>query len=652
VTGHSGDERHGPQPFPGLGGPPAAAPQYLPDPSTYAPYAPPVAAATHVDSYAGHALAAAPVAELPAPSAHAAPAPYAPPADDAAPVRYPAPESYAPPASYAEPVAYAAPATHAEPVAYAAPAAYAEPVPYAPPASYAPAEAAPTTYLPAAAPVVAPSHPVAPEAHVPAAPQSDGPVPAHLLAGPAVTVVEPLTTQLPPLPTAPARRPDVRAGVAARGRGRGRGDVAITAGGVGLGISLGIAVYSVKDGLDLPGGKLLALGTIAAMTGTYLCLVLLLLVARIPWIEREIGQDRLVALHRKVAPYSLFLIAGHVVLTTVSYAQAEDHSVLGQLWALVTKSAWMVPAATAFVLMVGLGVISYKKIRSRMNYETWWVAHLYFYLAVALAFGHQVELGVMFQAHPYQKYFWTALYLFVFGTILVTRFVIPISFSRKHQLRVAAIVPEGDGVVSVYISGVDLDLVKARGGQFFQWRFVTRDWWWQAHPYSLSASPNPSWLRITVKDLGDQSSRLHRLRVGTRVLAEGPYGVFTAAARHGDSIAAFAAGVGITPIRAVLDDLPDGTSVTLVYRVAQRDTAPLREELEALVTERGWRMHYLQGSRHHHPLTAEYLSRLVPGLAASDVFVCGPTSFTDRIVESVRAAGVPDERVHHEAFSF
>jgi predicted ferric reductase len=572
VTGQGADERHVPQPFPGLDGAPTGAPQYLPDPSAYAPYAPPVVAEPHVEAYAGHALAA-PVAELPAPSAHAPAAPYAPPASYASPVPYPAPEPYAPPASYAEPV------------------------PYAPPASYAP-----TTYDPAA--------------------------------------------------YAPPARPAVRPGVAARGRARGRGDVAVTAGGVGLGISLGIAVYSVKDGLDLPGGKLLALGTIAAMTGTYLCLVLLLLVARIPWIEREIGQDRLVALHRKVAPYSLFLIAGHVVLTTISYAQAEDHTVLGQLWALVTKSAWMVPAATAFVLMVGLGVVSYRKIRRRMRYETWWVAHLYFYLAVALAFGHQIELGVMFQAHPYQKYFWTALYLFVFGTILVTRFIIPISFSRKHQLRVAAVVPEGDGVVSVYISGVDLDLVKARGGQFFQWRFVTRDWWWQAHPYSLSASPNPSWLRITVKALGDQSSRLRRLRVGTRVLAEGPYGVFTAAARHGDSIAAFAAGVGITPIRAVLDDLPDGMSVTLVYRVTHRDTAPLREELEELVTARGWRMHYLQGSRHHHPLTAKYLSRLVPGLAASDVFVCGPTSFTDRIVESVRAAGVADEHVHHEAFSF
>ena len=490
-----------------------------------------------------------------------------------------------------------------------------------------------------------------------AAPPTGAPIPEQFLdeqrvAQGAITIATPVTAPLPPLPEAPAVRPRVKHGVEARGVGRGRGDVAVTAAGVGLGISVGMAVYQVKDGLDLPGGKILALGTIAAMAGTYLCLVLILMVARIPWIEREVGQDRLIALHRKVAPYSLFLILAHMILTTVSYAQAEDHTVLGQFWDLVTKSAWMVPATTAFVLMMGLGVLSYRKIRQRMNYETWWVAHLYFYIAVALAFGHQIALGLMFQTHPFQKYFWTVLYAGVFVTILIARFIIPIAFSRKHQLKVAAVVPEADGVVSIYISGVDLDLLKARGGQFFQWRFVTRDWWWQAHPYSLSASPNPSWLRITVKSLGDQSQKLRRIKVGTPVMAEGPYGIFTAAARHGDDIAAFAAGVGITPIRAVLDDLPAGTNVTLVYRVSERATAPLRDELEELVTSRGWRMHYLQGSREHHPLTAEYLARLVPGLSATDVYVCGPTAFTDGIVDAVRAAGVPERQIHHEEFAF
>jgi ferredoxin-NADP reductase len=102
----------------------------------------------------------------------------------------------------------------------------------------------------------------------------------------------------------------------------------------------------------------------------------------------------------------------------------------------------------------------------------------------------------------------------------------------------------------------------------------------------------------------------------------------------------------------VLEDLPHGTAATIVYRVPEAANAPLKAELEELVRERGWRLHYLQGPRHLHPLTADYLARLVPGLAATDVFVCGPTQFTDGVLDAVRDAGVPAERIHHEAFAF
>jgi predicted ferric reductase len=409
---------------------------------------------------------------------------------------------------------------------------------------------------------------------------------------------------------------------------------------------------SVRPGLSAPGGVLLGLGTICALAGTYLCLVLLLLVARVPWLEREMGQDRLVALHRRVAPYSLVLIVAHVVCTTVAYAQAAQRGILAETWTLVAHTRWMLPATAAFVVMIVVGLMSARVIRQRMSYETWWVAHLYFYLAVALALGHQLVLGPMFAGHTYATVFWSALYVFVAGAIVLSRVVLPLWLSLRHGLRVGAVVPEGAGVVSVYIGGRSLDRLRARGGQFFQWRFMTRQWWWQAHPYSLSQSPNGRWLRITVKDLGDQSARLSHLRIGTRVLAEGPYGVFTAESRHGDSVTAFAAGVGITPIRAVLDDLPSRTAVTVVCRVPDLANTPLRGELESLVEDRGWALHYVTGSRHEQRMTTERIRQLAPAVAHSDVYVCGPDSFAADIVHAVRAIGVPKYRIHHEAFEF
>ena len=426
----------------------------------------------------------------------------------------------------------------------------------------------------------------------------------------------------------------------AHGTTRRRGDLAVTVAAVGLGAVLGMGVVSVRGGLSLPGGPVLALGTLCALAGTYLCLVLLLLVSRLPWLEREVGHDRMVGLHRRVAPYALGLVLAHVLLTTVSYAESGRASFVGELWTLVTTTSWLMPAAAAFVVMMGVGLLSWRPIRRRMSYETWWVAHLYFYLAVALAFGHQVALGPMFAGDDAQRWIWTGLYVAVAVAIVASRVLLPLRFSARHALRVAAVVPEAGGAVSVYLSGRDLADVAARGGQFFQWRFLTRELWWQAHPYSLSAPPNPSWLRVTVKDLGDHSSTLHRLPVGTRVLAEGPYGVFTAGHRHGETVTAFAAGVGVTPVRAMLEDLPPATDVTVVYRVRAIERAALgaargagaRPGLgPALPAGRS------PPARPRRPL----LEHLVPRLAASDVFVCGPSEFTDDVLGAVRAAGVP-----------
>ena len=451
-----------------------------------------------------------------------------------------------------------------------------------------------------------------------------------------------------PAVVAPAAEPRA---VPASG-GTRRGDAVVATAGIGLGVCVGLGVASARGSLRLPGGELLAIGTVSAMAGTYLCLILLLLISRVPWLEHEVGHDRMVALHRKVAPYSLLLICGHVVFTTLSYAQAASHGFLAEAWTLTTGSRWMLPAAAAFIAMMVLGVISARPIRRRMRYETWWVTHLYFYLAVALSFGHQVVLGQMFVGHPVQIWFWASLYLLVAALILGFRVLAPLVMSLRHRLIVEALVPEADGVVSIYLRGARLDRFKASGGQFFQWRFMTRDWWWQAHPYSLSARPNAKWLRITVKSLGDQSAQLRYVRPGTRVVVEGPYGVFTAAARHGERITAFAAGVGICPIRAVLDDLPHDAAVTVVYRVSGERQAPLQAELEQLVAHRGWSLHLLRGPRGLHPMTPEHLLQIVPRLAESDIYICGPDAFTAAVRDGVRALGVPDPRVHYEAFAY
>lgn len=400
-----------------------------------------------------------------------------------------------------------------------------------------------------------------------------------------------------------------------------------------------------------PGGAAIVLGSLAAVAGTYLCLILLLLVARIPALERWIGHDRLLGFHRYVAPWAMALIGAHLVLTTLGYAAASGTGVWAELWSLVSTYPWMMPAAAAAVVFVIAGTLSAPAVRRRLKYETWWVGHLYFYLAIALAFGHQLTSGPVFAADTLMRSAWIAIYVVVFGSILLFRFGAPLWKSYWHGLRVSKVIPAGKGTYHVVIKGRDLKRFAGEGGQFFKWRFCTRHQWWQAHPYSLSAKSTSRELRITIKVLGDSSAQTQGLRPGTRVIAEGPYGTFTVrGATAGRGIAMFAAGVGITPMRAMLEDLEPGRPTALVYRVSADDRT-LVSELRQVAQGRA-QLHVLPGSRDEWAIDPWSVSRAIPGIADFDVFVCGPDEFVRTITTAVTFNGVPSDRIHVEEFAW
>jgi predicted ferric reductase len=434
------------------------------------------------------------------------------------------------------------------------------------------------------------------------------------------------------------------------------GDIATLTVGLGAGAVTGTSWVLSESVLGTPGGPATAAGTITAMLGTYLSLVLILVVARVPWLEHDIGQDRLIAFHRRLAPWVVGLITAHVVLTTLGYAQSLGTGWWSQFASLVLDYPWMVPATLAFTMMGVLSAASIRRARSTMRYEAWWVGHLYLYLAVALGFGHQLALGSIFAGHEWLRVAWTGLYLAVALTVLLTRVVLPLLRHHRHRITVAAVVPDSAGVVNIYFTGRRLDRLPAAGGQFFEWRFGTREWWWQAHPYSLSAAPDVRSLRITVKDLGDQSGALAtKLRPGTRVWAEGPYGTFTAdRVRPGVPVVAVAAGVGIAPVLSLLQSLPPDHEVTLIYRIVDftPGTIPLRSEVEQEASRRGWSLRYLTGDIRNCTIDAQTLTALAPQLPVAQVFACGPQAFLDRVRSAASAAGLPHGHFHHELFVF
>ncbi|MFL6136551.1 MAG: ferric reductase-like transmembrane domain-containing protein [Frankiaceae bacterium] len=382
--------------------------------------------------------------------------------------------------------------------------------------------------------------------------------------------------------------------------------------------------------------------------------MLVALMARLPPLERGIGTDRLARWHATGGRYVVSLVVAHGLLITWGYAVTARIDVVSQTRTLLLSYPDVLMASVAGLLLLGVGLVSMRAARRRMRYETWYYLHLYTYVAVALAFSHQFATGADFMTDRAARVAWGGMYAVVAAAILWYRLAVPLRQALRQRLRVESVREEAPGVVSVVIAGPHVHELAAQAGQFFRWRFLARSMWWASNPYSLSAAPLPDRLRITAKALGDHSAGLRTLRPGTRVVAEGPYGALTPARRTRRKVLLIAGGVGITPLRALLQALPAAPGeLTLVYRAGRDHEVVLRDELTALAQARGARLHIVTGHRSelgYDPLSAPSLIRNVPDLAGHDAYVCGPAGMTAAVIGALRAAKVPRRCIHSESF--
>ncbi len=406
--------------------------------------------------------------------------------------------------------------------------------------------------------------------------------------------------------------------------------------------------------IHTPGAVLTDIGEVLGLLSGYGVVVLVALMSRLPPLERGIGTDRLARWHSTGGRYVISVVSGHVVFIILGFSVTAHESVTSETITLETTFPDILMATAAWLLLLMVAGFSIRAARRRIAYETWYYAHLYTYLAIALAFSHQFANGGAFAESFQARVAWSALYAVVGALLLWYRVLTPLRSAARHRFTVQAVRPEAPGIVSVLISGREFDHLRAEPGQFFRWRFLTRELWWQSHPYSLSAMPQPDLMRITVKSRGDHSGSLARLKPGTRIIAEGPYGAFTPSLT-GRRVLFIAGGVGITPIRAMFAALPKRMSggITLLYRASHPGDVVFSRELNAIASDRQAALHYLIGSREelgYDPLDANHLRRTVPGLHRYEAYVCGPTGMTQAAVDSLVAAGIPRRRIHHESF--
>ncbi|MBC7764491.1 ferredoxin reductase family protein [Microbacteriaceae bacterium] len=406
-------------------------------------------------------------------------------------------------------------------------------------------------------------------------------------------------------------------------------------------------------------GLLLSIGQLLGLLATFFALTQFMLMGRIPWIERAFGLDRLASYHKfngyaaivLIIIHPIFITLYHIVQDNVSYGTAylsifREHPYT--LWALVAE-----------ILFVAVVISSIYIARKHLSFEKWYYVHLMVYLAIVLAAFHQFANGGSLAGSTTATNYWLSLYAFVALNIIIFRFGQVAYNLLRFQFRVSRVVAETPSTTSIYIKGNRLSRLRVIPGQFIFIRFLNKQFWWQEHPFTVSWVPKQNELRVTIKGVGDFTKDVASVAPGTRVAVSGPFGRFTRAVKLTDKQLLIAGGVGITPIRALMEQSAEDHFDTVVLYSNRVDTdVPLRSELDDLDrASKHMSLKYIYSEKTRTKgallgrIDGDYIQKLVPDYRDRDIYICGPPPMTAALIDQLTKLGVDTERLHYEVFA-
>jgi 3-phenylpropionate/trans-cinnamate dioxygenase ferredoxin reductase subunit len=378
--------------------------------------------------------------------------------------------------------------------------------------------------------------------------------------------------------------------------------------------------------------------------------------SRLTYLTLAFGIERVLRSHRRAG-----LLAAAVVLAHVAFVLAEDAGNL-RLLDLRTAPHRAQAAVTATVGIVVLCVLAMLR-RARRHYTLWRLVHV----GVALAVLLLSALHVLWLDHLVRDVAMRRVLAAMAGglvLVLAYRWLWEPFAARTRPFVVDEVRDEGPTTSTVVISprhGWQRG-VRFAPGQFAWLRLDSPFALTEEHPFSIaSGAQDHRRLEFTVREAGDFTRELRRLRPGRVVYLDGPHGSFTVDHQRTDGVVMICAGVGITPMISMLRTFAhrgDRRRHLLVTSARTPDDLLFRAEIQALrlkldldVVEVlsqppvGWTGY---AGRVDEFLLHDVLPRR--GRRRLSYFLCGPPAMVRRTADSLRRLSIPEERVHTEQF--
>jgi len=403
--------------------------------------------------------------------------------------------------------------------------------------------------------------------------------------------------------------------------------------GLSLSVYLGIYVYGF--------------GKLFAVIGFVLIFCQYVLSSKIKFIEKGIGLDKLMILHRTFGVVGLIFVLSHPAsIYTGNFLLGDKGPLLSPLRAIgLTALVFLCTAAGAAIL--------YKRIH--VKYETWKNVHKVIYFVLPIAFFHSTRIGSDMRFLALKGFWWVLLGLYFIILIYKVwmRFRI-----RSNPFNISEVVQETYDTWSLYFRGKKGH--EYSPGQFMIIRLFRNGKVSESHPFTISSSPTREELSVSVKSVGDFTSTIRDTKTSDLAYIDKPYGVFSFLNYDLKNLVFIAGGIGITPFISMLRYIYDKKlerNVTLIWGNKTSKDIAFKDELGKMSEEMPLlKIIYImsgqddwQGEKGY--VDAEKLKKYVVDLENSQFFVCGPPVMMSKVVETLKGLGVSKHKIHYERFA-
>lgn len=383
------------------------------------------------------------------------------------------------------------------------------------------------------------------------------------------------------------------------------------------------------------------------LVGFVLLFIQIVLSSKIHCIEKDVGLDNLLSVHRRLGIASFILIAVHPVFLFI-----QDIVLIGT----TSFPPWKLVGIGTFLLLLTAVVVALWYKRWGLSYEMWKNIHRINYAVFTLAFFHSVFLGSDFAGSTPLRLYWYVLgALFV---LIIVHHIRKRMYLRRNPYSVTRVVKESHDSWSLYFKGKSIDY---KPGQFMIVNLVRDGRTSEPHPFTISSGPGREELSITPKAIGDFTSTIKDTKQGDSALINAPFGVFSCLNYPADRYVFIAGGIGITPFISMLRYMVDNQmrkEVMLLWGNKTEADILFKDELEKMQQAiAGFRcVHVLSQqqdwSGEQGFITTALLKKYVKTFTEGEFFLCGPPVMMRKIVSILQTLEVEPARIHYEAFTF